>query len=380
MGTRTRNRIRAGQPGTVQIELPSISYASSRDCIASRDYCQDFVPGPDQALLVAHEYSAGHVLTLRHYPDPSKLSEFIALNNYPLGYFADGFGPGHQTIAGRPNVTTLAIKLLAATSPSKPVVDLPVSFLELRELPHLLKTVGDSLIKTWAKKNLNREFGLEPMMADALALLKFSKSVADRVKLYKALREKPQLRKATLWKGSVVTQPGNLVPTNTSPAYVNVYHKCVSISTTTEIWGYVRWKADSVFNKGNLAYTDPALEYLARRAVTGTQLGLVTAWNALPWSWLFDWFSDMGTWLEANRSVVPCQPSIPRICTTTKTSALYVLESSSIGLPKGSTPITNVTVSKGRTIASASLPSAFLPLFTGRQINILASLAALRTK
>lgn len=378
MALRSRIRLVAGGEGTYRSTL-SIPQSAVRDYTALRSQCVDTFGAHDSAFQVDHAWCSGQLASFRFYPDVTNQSAFKEAVNFPLGYFQSFSGIGHQTISGQPSNSFLAVQLLAATSPSRPVVDLPVSFLELRELPSLVKTLGDTLIKTWAKKNLNREFGLTPLMADALALLEFSADVKKRVELFKKLREKPLLRKATLWKGSLVTEPNNSVTSNSSPTQVNCTHVRKMLITNKVIGGYVTWTPDDTFNKTNLAYADPALEYLARRAVTGTQLGLVTAWNAVPWTWLFDWFGNIGDWLEANRQVVPTTPSLPRLTIRTETSESWVLGTSNFGFPPGSMPISTHTLTKARVIASATLPSAYMPLLTGRQVGILASLAALRT-
>lgn len=379
MPARSRLRRVGGGTGSV-LSVLSSTVTASRDWTAIRSSCIDTSPGHNLAFEADHQWTEGHIADLHYVPDPQKPNEFTQCVGYPLGYWATaGNGvPAHQNIPGQPSNSFLAVQLVAATNPSRPVVDLPVAFLELRELPSLLKTVGDTLIKTWAKKNLSREFGLTPMLDDALKLMKFSSLVAKRVEMFKALRERPLLRKATLWSGSLYSEPGNLVQTNSSPTRVQTIHKRISINTSVVIGGYVTWTPEPVFDKSNLAYADPALEFLARRAVLGTSIDAYTLWNAVPWTWLADWFGNMGDWLSANRSLVPALPSSPRLTIQSRTTESWVISSSNVGLLPGMMPVTTNHVTKKRVLASAALPSAYMPLFTGRQVNILASLAALR--
>lgn len=374
-------RTRTRSYGTVDGEFHMVSSPnidSYRSDIIFRDVCTDGVGEHDLSFQVTHNSVVGGRANLIYYLNPAH-TEWKECINYPLNYFSSASGSvSHQTDPARPSNSYLAVKLLAATNPSKPVVDLPVSLLELRELPQLLHTIGESLIKTYAKKHIQREFGLTPLMSDVVSIMKMSEQIARRVKLFKELREKPLCRKATLYTGSIITNPGNVVYSNSSPAYCTVQHRRDAKVTNRKVWGYVTWTPDAVFDKSNLAYADPAIEFLARRAVYGSQLGLVTLWNAIPWTWLIDWFGNVGDWLEANRHVVPAHPSLPRICETVTSIESYSVESSNIGLTKGSMPVTWTTTSKSRTLVSASLPSAYLPFLTQRQVGILASLAILR--
>lgn len=379
MVTRTRTRNVAGPLGSFQqVGVPNVFH--ERDDSPYRGTCIDVSPAQsDQAFSVNHYSVSGHRAQIKLYLNPEQTT-WRECKNYPLSFFQNApTSISHLPDVGEGSDPFYAVNLLAATNPSKPVIDLPVSFLELRELPTILKTIGDSLIKTYAKKNLNREFGLTPLMQDALNLMKFNKSVAERIELFKKLRDKPQLRKASLYKSSIVEHPNTTVITNSAPAQCNVQHTLVMKRTTRHYWGYIRWTATPDFNKSNLAYADPSLEYLARRAVLGTNIDIVTLWNAVPWTWLADWFGNIGNYLEGNRSLIPVTPSTPRLCKTTTTEELYVINTSTIGYTKGQMPVTRKRVTKVRTIASASLPSAHLPLLTGRQLGILASLAILRT-
>jgi hypothetical protein len=377
---RVRDRKMAPQTGVfTQVASPTI-VSNRDDDYTYRSRCIDVFPLRDQNFTVEHSYVEGHLLNRLYYYALPDLSRYRHAVNFPMRLFTSGGNAAHQDDSARPSNSFLAVKVLAATNPSKPVIDLPVSLLELRELPHLLKTTGDTLIKTFAKNNLNREFGLTPLMSDAIGLMEFTKHTKKRVELFKQLREKPLCRKATLYESTITTEPGTIVPTNSAPSQCQVNHVFKTYTTQRTVWGYVTWTPDSVFNKQNMEYNDPALEFLAKRAVLGTQLGLVTAWNAIPWTWLIDWFGNTGDWLEANRHVVPARPSTPRICETIRTQQFYVSNGvGTMGLQPGEMPITSHLVTKKRSLASATLPSAYLPLLTERQVGILASLAILRS-
>lgn len=375
---RIRTRYGLGGEG-VFFFTPSGPTTVRADTIQYFERCTDEFGLRDNAFTVDRQTVSGHFVTKAVQTNLIP-PEFKIARNFPLRYFTElGAVGAHLSDPSRPSNSALAVQVLKATNPSKPVMDLPVSILELRELPHILHTVGNSLIKTFAKKELNREFGLTPLMSDAIALMTMADQTAKRVKVFKDLRDGPLTRKATLYNGVVSAYPGNSVTSNSSPIQCRVGHTLDQIMTSRHVWGYTTWTPAAVFNKRNLDYSDPALEYLARRAVYGAQIGLVTAWNAIPWTWLFDWFGNVGDWLEANRHVVPATPSLPRICETITSTFNYSCSGSgNMGFAKGDLPVTGKRTTKSRALASATLPSAYLPLLDGRQVKILASLAILR--
>lgn len=340
--------------------------------------CKDEEGFRDYPLWIEHKFVEGGFVTTHYVPNDQEPWKFVDLQAFPLTYFDTPSGFTHHNV-GQPSNSYLAVKLIAATNPSKPVVNLPVSIGELRDLPMMLKREGDSIIKKFAGRNLQQEFGLMPVLSDATKMMKVSKSIGERVKLFQQLRDKPQLRKAGLFDGSAVTYPGTVVTTNSSPGYVYSRHKLVTQTTTVKIGGYVTWTGGHDFTKSNLSYTDPALKYLARRAVLGTNIDLSTLWELTPWSWLADWYGNLGDYLAGSRSVVPVYPSKPRITIRTESVRYYVAESTNFGFTQGSLPVSVKIRKKERVIASAALPSAYMPFLTGRQMGILASLAILRS-
>jgi hypothetical protein len=307
-------------------------------------------------------------------PDRYKITK-----NFVPSYFRNAGGPmSHLSDPQRPSNPALAVQLLNGTNPSRSVIDLPISIFELRELPSLIRRQGDNILQQIASGNLKYEFGIKPMIADIRDLLDFQRSVNNRVKLLKKLQTKTLCRKQTLYTGSVSTNPDTLTTTNSAPSTFQTVHRLRTRTTSRTVWGYVKYSPTAGFHPNIVSNKD--LESLARKIVLGMTLDASTAWNALPWSWLADWYGNVGDWLSAHRNLVPCTATVPRICETTRTSYNWVLESSNIGLEKGQHACTGTLVSKSREIVSAALPSADLPFLTGRQVGILASLAASRSR
>jgi hypothetical protein len=331
----------------------------------------------DGAFNVNHFFSGGAGISHRWFVDGDPFNEKV-LQNFTPALLADPTIWSHLPDSDRPNDSTLAVSLMKATNPSKPTVDLPVSLLELRELPDLVKKQGERWFETLGSNNLKYHFGVKPIVSDFYKLLDFRNDFAKVSKILNDLKGGSLLRKAALYNSSVSDEPGTVYTSNSAPPAFTCYHTLTKIVTTRTVWGYVRWTPDPLkYNNGT--YPPERIKYLARRIVLGSTVDFSTLWNALPWSWLADWYGNIGDWLEANRSVIPVTAGTPRVCSTVRTDLSFVLKASNFGLLEGQHSCTVSTISKSRSIVSASFPSAQLPPFSWRQLGILGSLAALRS-
>ena len=286
----------------------------------------------------------------------------------------------HLNVPGLPSFSDTAVRVLSATNPSKASVDLPVAIAELRELPDLVRKFGRGILRQIADGNLRYQFGVKPMVSDFCKLLDFKKSVDKQVQILQGFGKGPQVRKATVFTGSVVQEPGTILVVHSAPSELQMSCRLVSHTTTVQRWGYVTW-TPTVPDFRQAFLGDPASAYaLARKIALGLTLDASTAWELLPWSWLVDWFSNMGEYIDSHRSLIPVAPDTPAVCTTTKSVQFYSNTNNAAGIPWDTFHFTRVRTTKQRMRASALFPSASLPLLTGRQTGILSSLAVLRSR
>lgn len=369
----TRHRVRSygAYDGTAGI-YPNLV---SRDGLIGRSSIWDEVERikRDQPLTVSHLHTEGGILNFKIKFTTGSIKE---ATNFPIGYFATPRSITRVADPDQPSNAYLGTLLIARTNPSRPVVDLPVSIAELRELPDLVRSAGTNLIKKAASGNLKWEFGVKPLISDIKGLLEFQKRFDNRRKLFEKLREKPICRKVKLYE-SVVADSSftGTVTTNSSPTTIQCSHRRVRKSTDRKVWGYVYWYPDPTFKKE--VWSNDDLARAARRAVLGLTIDFKTAWELIPWSWLVDWYSNVGDWLLANRSLIPVRYRTPRLCYHYISSETFAMSNNNWLGPLGGLT-TSVMTEKFRTPTSASLPSAYIPMLTARQIGILGSLAVLR--
>lgn len=294
----------------------------------------------------------------------------IYTNWCPLGFRDPGENNPIPSIPGSPTNGEAATKLLAITNPSRPVVSIPNFVYELREFPKLLKIEGDNLLQKAGSANLNYHFGWAPLIGDLTKLLSFSDHVSKREKELKALFTSGLRRKRQLFNES-----GSESGYNGLNSWLIRMGAFYTATSTEKVWGYVEW-----FPTGpTRPQTASEMRALARQAVLGLTLDLSTAWEAIPWSWLVDWCSNVGDYLTATRNTVGASHGPVYIMRTRKGESIWeVPKGGDVDLfPGGYPTVKRTRIQKSRTRSEPSI-SAQLPYLSLRQLSILGSIGVTR--
>lgn len=192
------------------------------------------------------------------------------------------------------NWAALRTKALASFSPVKPVFDLSLVLFELRELPSLLRESGAYLLKQkslWddiGGSYLQYKFGWAPLISDLVTLINLGEEIdqrASQLENYaKKLRAKGSL-------GGTSSQ----VSWNQEVAQYG-YAKFTGIPKFT-IATTARYQAKfKDFDAGNLKDNGGLKKF---RQAIGLKAPLSTIWNALPWSFLVDYFFNVSDFIVA---------------------------------------------------------------------------------
>lgn len=376
----SRQRTRSwGVPGSAEY-VPNNSSLAKKIVSnqTSRSYITDEFGLHDMPFRVNHVSSSGFLSGA--FP-PNRKKPYRELVNFMPTYLEDMVATSvqHLDLPDLPSPAAAAVHVMNATNPSRPTFDLPVSILELRELPGLIRSTGRTIIKTFAKKDLSYEFGLAPLANDLLNLLKFKESVDKQMDILKRFQDGPVVRKALVGASSAQTTPGTLVNLE-SRAKFFINARLDMKTTNATRWGYVTWTPTIPDFRRFFGNDATLLRAIARKIVAGFTIDYSTAWESIPWSWLIDWFSNIGDYLASKRSLIPVSAGVPSICTTTVTTESYSNRNNDFGWLNGQFTFSKTLITKSRSKNSAALPSAFLPLLTPRQVRILTSLAVLKTR
>lgn len=273
------------------------------------------------------------------------------------------------SVPGEPSNTDCATQAAARTNPSRPYVDVPVALLELGDVISLVRDSGRSLIRKAAGANIKNEFGIQPLASDLAKLTRLSEQVDRRVRELERLASPKGLRRTVdIWEGSA------------SQVNPDVWMQSAGVSIRKNLRGlatvrkrvHIRWRPEHVPN----LLVPEHYRALARRAVSGSTVDLSTAWELMPWSWLIDWGTNVGTYLKANRNIIPAWPHTIRVMRHSLTEWTWTpsqLHTHGVSFSSGSF----IRESKSREPASVA-PIAHFPFLNGRQVGIAASLSVLR--
>lgn len=220
-------------------------------------------------------------------------------------------------------------RILASTGPLTPKVNLPLFFIELKDIPRMLKHAGDflhGLLKKPLRKlspqehagyNLAYQFGWKPLIEDLWKLLKFSEAVAKRQQELKKAHSTTGLKRRI--------QLTDMTESNRMTDYVEsvggIKTSTFNRSRTMKSWATIRWTVRDKAAVGALkepGYTD------SLRSALGLNRGIIpiAIWKAIPWTWLIDWFADLSNMLTASYNMLYYEPS--SLCYMRKRTVTWV--------------------------------------------------------
>jgi hypothetical protein len=235
--------------------------------------------------------------------DPGRLNGTLNYQDYTYNNFPFGrYRYPKWTPTTNNEIALMETKALAAVNPKVPIVDVPLFLFELRDLPEALRTFGYWKLKknkdgkvippnfNVGSQYLAYKFGIATVVSDVISLLNLTEEIHKRmVRLTKA-SEKGKIR-------------GKL----------RSYTDTVNHGSFSEVLGrdYIwydvleRRKVDWWFTAATTLELEYALDIAPKdrfyRALGVDRFSLLTAWNALPWSWLADYWTNVGNYLAANR-------------------------------------------------------------------------------
>lgn len=299
--------------------------------------------------------------------DPNPLG-YREYSNYGMGLS----WPGYTTPSSATTVSEMRTKLLARTNPGRSHLKLPVFLFELHELPRLVLIEGRSILKRFANANLAWQFGWTPLLSDLRKMFNFQDAVAKRVNELERLQSKSGLkRRAQLktWDDST----GNSSQV-TVESFLSLVYAKYQDQKHRECWGTVRWVPTP---GASMPSTDLERLRLARKMVLGFGPGQILAniWEGLPWSWLIDWFSNVGDFIEAtNNSIAMPMGTCCLMYHSTSTRTYRIVSKPAWVTCSPGAPQAYREAKQRFAVAASPSVNFSLPFLTGRQLSILGSL------
>jgi len=362
---RTRNQINSRMSGprwfnnnpTVKIgEGPvPVNYTNCDDVTGPTD-CDPF--------LVERFDSTGGVFNLAQ-SGPNQ-AQFV---NYIVDGMRNSSNWGHVAVPGKPSDFVASTNAAARTNPSRPYVDVPANLLDMR---HALESIQQAGLRTIdqvynaGSRWLYYKFVITPLVSDVIKMTNASDQINRRIADIQRLHGDLGYRKTVQSFAGAVS--GTSAPfLQSAGALLRASNR---YTTQTVMKTHIRWAA----NNPGPAPGPRILNGMARRAVQGGTFDFSTLWEAVPWSWAIDWFSNIGEYLVAQRNIIPARIVGVYPMTHTRT----VNEFTAIPVNGGfMTAGRCLRESKRRSVGSVSIDAHF-NFLNGSQMGILASLAATR--
>lgn len=217
---------------------------------------------------------------------------------------------------------TYALRARTALNPNTPAVDLPVFLFELRDLPELYKFVVGTYAK-WERRlfgrhpvpitavtnareaaaiNLAAQFGIFPMIQDIMKLFDFTALVRKREEYLRSLTNSNRKYTRRLDDYEYNALLSNAIAYATRVNTVNISTQ--GLKARRQVWFTARASA-TIPTAGGAPARDAALG-----------LGGISAsslYELIPWSWLIDYFTNVGNILAAYRGGIDFTMSPPTI-------------------------------------------------------------------
>ena len=228
-------------------------------------------------------------------------------NNLPAGTHSSGpvspiVTPGWATTNG--HLTWWATRVVAATNPQAPDVNVPQFLGELKEIPQTIRSFGNMLIeKTFVKKTgdlyVMYRWGLAPLISDLAKLFNLQRSLDRRLRDINEMAKGKNMRKRvrldnfrnTIYKDNVAF---NSLGVSLSATQTTHYEG--------EAWGSIEWYLPSWSPYRHLSESE-LKNQICKDALGINSFSMLAAiWELIPWSWLIDWFTNVGDLLKANHN------------------------------------------------------------------------------
>jgi hypothetical protein len=341
------------------------------------------LPGNGHAMSLARSYFTGSFPVCNGTYQRSGVTHVVT--NYPPGLInSNEFLSTTRVLPGGiPTLLQASAEIAKVTNPSRPLVDLPVFIVELRDLPNLLLRRSQDIGADIARGRLSVEYGWKPLLKDIKALFGFKKAFDDRVREIHALRESGIRRKRIIFNGSTSSAPIARTYTNNVGL---VLSGTTQSTTTAKVTGFVKWVPDKDIPRHLLLRNDLA-EQKALFALLGLNPFVIdasTIWEVIPYSWLVDWCSNWGDLLAAERNIVGAHIEEILIMRhyVTEQKCTVSMDSSETAVKNGvklsKKEVTRYYETKSREVGSLEL-EAHMPFLSIRQISILADIVRSNT-
>lgn len=274
-------------------------------------------------------------------------------------------------------------KALANLNPYRPTVDIPLFLWELKDLPRMVQHAG------WLLKGLTNayyrhhwkdlgslylayQFGWAALVRDVLGMFDFTRQIENRKRYLRSLERGDTFRR-TLYSGIVSS---SVTPNGYS---LSAPWRSVVVADIERTYRLKVWFTANAKLQDTLPGDDRAFITLSRDLVMGMSFQPERVWDFIPWTWLIDYFANIGDYLEAHGTNARVKVTRMNLMATRVDTSKLVNVRPEAGLTCSHSEL--VTEIKKRYVYSNPTPSVHLtPFITQGQMAIIGALSATRAK
>jgi hypothetical protein len=183
--------------------------------------------------------------------------------------------------------------------PTKPVFSALNSLYELRELPEMLRQrFLDMGLKSIPNYWIALQFGWGPLLRDIIAMCDLQRKAQKQ--LAQLLRDngKPVRRRVNLAASEDTMVFENVANNAMSPSFVDRFYRARPYHRTTRRTVKLTWASAQFRYHLPDGPRDIAWRAKMLRALYGLNPSPSVVYKMIPWSWLVDWFSNLGAMIS----------------------------------------------------------------------------------
>jgi len=305
--------------------------------------------------------------------------------------------------------SNLSWTILSKANPSAPDVSLPTVLAEMKDIPSLMQSwyklfvrrPRDPITKEFlfrgylpphwklmlqrlpeiiASGHLTWRWAIAPFIRDIRKMCDFTFLMNKRLGELRKLKDGQTIRRRIPLGEDyqVIDEPNRILHSEGI-----VIRGTRRTAYTSKMWGTVKYKIPS--EHAWFFKSDDDLVNLAKRLTYGltSYEALATAWELMPWSWFVDWFTGIGTVINATNNTLGLVHSDCCLMRHSRSESEFIINPAvSESWASPNSDFFEAFDRKERYVVAPLIPFApsYLPLCTGKAVSILASLAILQVR
>jgi len=193
-------------------------------------------------------------------------------------------------------------KAIANMSPVRADTGIPLFLFEFKDFPEMLQHAGRVLARRarasdYPGSYLAYHFGWAPLVNDLRTLFDIAKKINDRSNYLRNLERGSKIKR-TLRSG-LADSSSSVTSLYSLPAWPSqwLYKANVETRTLVKVW----YTANAKLAPGiTLPSSNGDLKSLSTRISLGLTSNPAAVWDFVPWTWLIDYFGNVGDFMQAN--------------------------------------------------------------------------------